>query len=77
MPAQLTKFVSYWIGSQATQNPIYQYRLILPFDEKVVNVATDMDFNIEGEVKFPLSDNAHAKTNFVVFNFNNFFLSLC
>jgi len=59
----------YWVGSQQTGQPIYQYRLILPFDDKVVNVATDMDFNVEGEVKGPLSflgKNINAKSNFVI-----------
>lgn len=59
-------FHSYWLGSQATGQPIYQYRLILPFDDKLVNVATDMDFNIEGELKCPLSTNFSSKANFVV-----------
>jgi hypothetical protein len=57
---------SYWLGSQATGQPIYQYRLILPFDDKVVNVATDMDFNIEAEIKCPISANLSTKTNFTV-----------
>jgi hypothetical protein len=57
---------SYWLGSQATGQPIYQYRLILPFDDKMVNVATDMDFNIEGEVKCPVSSSLAAKAAFVV-----------
>lgn len=56
----------YWIGSSATQQPIYQYRLILPFDEKVANVSCDADFNIEGEVKYPVNNNIHLKTNFNV-----------
>jgi hypothetical protein len=57
---------SYWIGSQNLEKPIYQYRIILPFDEKVVNVATDMDFNVEGEMKAPLASNISAKANFLV-----------
>ena len=61
-------YFSYWIGSQNTGgNPIYQYRLILPLqDDKVVNVATDMDFNIECEVKVPITPNVLAKSNFTV-----------
>lgn len=55
----------YWIGSQSAP-PIYQYRLILPFDDKVVNVATDMDFNVEGEVRCPLLPNVGAKVSFSV-----------
>jgi hypothetical protein len=47
--------------------PIYQYRLILPLEgDKLINVATDMDFNIEGEAKVSLTPNIVAKTNFVV-----------
>ena len=59
---------SYWIGSQALQQPIYQYRLILPFDDgKVINVASDVEMNsVEGEVKVPLASNIMAKSNFVV-----------
>jgi len=63
---------SYWIGSQATGQPIYQYRLILPFDERVVNVATDMDFNIEGEIKSPISKNIVGKSNFMVSTFTSY-----
>ena len=55
----------YWIGSQSAP-PIYQYRLILPFDDKVVNVATDMDFNIEGEMRVPLAQNLNAKGSFTI-----------
>jgi hypothetical protein len=56
----------YWLGSQVTGQPVYQYRVILPFEEKVINVATDMDFNIEGEVKYPISPSISTKTNFAV-----------
>lgn len=56
----------YWLGSQATGQPIYQYRVILPFEERVINVATDMDFNIEGEVKYPFSSRLASKTTFAV-----------
>lgn len=56
----------YWIGSQATGAPIYMYRVILPFDDKMANFATDMDFNIEGEVKTPLTDNIALKAETVV-----------
>ena len=57
----------YWIGSQATQQPIYQYRVILPFDDnKVLNVATDMDFNVEGEAKIGFTEQISAKSNFAV-----------
>ena len=56
----------YWLGSQNTQHPMYQYRLILPFEDKVVNVATDMDFNVEGEITIPVMKDLSLKTNFVV-----------
>lgn len=59
---------SYWVGSQANGgNPLYQYRIILPVDDdKVINVATDLDFNVEGEVKCGITPNILAKTSFVV-----------
>jgi hypothetical protein len=56
---------SYWLGSQGTPT-IYQYRVILPYDEKLVNVATDADFNVEAEIKYPINDSLLAKSNFVV-----------
>lgn len=59
-------FCSYWMGSQQMQQPMYQYRIILPYDDKIVNVATDMDFNIEGEAKGPIAKNTTAKSTFVV-----------
>ena len=37
---------SYWIGSQQTQAPIYQYRLILPFDDKC-KVASEIDGRVQ------------------------------
>lgn len=49
-----------------TGQPIYMYRLIFPFDDKILNVGTDMDFNLEGEFKHPVSENAHVKGEFVV-----------
>lgn len=54
-----------WIGSQKAP-PIYQYRLILPFDDKVINVASDADFNIEGEIKYPIAKGVSAKSNFTI-----------
>mmetsp|Transcript_2848 Transcript_2848/g.4360 ORF Transcript_2848/g.4360 Transcript_2848/m.4360 type:complete len:323 (-) Transcript_2848:115-1083(-) len=55
----------YWLGSQVTGQPIYQYRLILPLeDDKLINVASDMDFNLEGEVKVPIAPNVVAKSIF-------------
>jgi len=53
------------LGSQSAP-PIYQYRIILPSDDRVINVATDMDFNVEGEVKASLTPNITAKSSFVV-----------
>ena len=48
----------YWVGSQAMPQPLYQYRLILPFDDKSVNVATNMDFTMmEGEANLSLTEN--------------------
>lgn len=58
---------SYWMGASQIPVPIYQYRIILPFDDKVINVATDMDFNVEGDLKAPLSKNVLAKSSFLVF----------
>lgn len=58
---------SFWLGSQATGQPIYQYRIILPFDEStVLNCATDADFNIEGDYKMSLSKNITWKVAFAV-----------
>jgi hypothetical protein len=48
------------------QAPIYQYRIILPFDDQVINVATDMDFNLDGEIRSPITDKISAKSSFVV-----------
>lgn len=48
------------------QAPIYQYRIILPFDDQVINVATDMDFNLDGEMRSPITDKISAKSSFVV-----------
>eukprot|EP01040_Poterioochromonas_malhamensis_P009803 gene9803-10647_t len=56
----------YWIGSQVTGRPIYQYRIIFPFDDgKLINLATDVDCSsVDGEVKIPLSPSVQSKTNF-------------
>jgi hypothetical protein len=53
----------YWVGSQQV-GQLYQYRLILPFDDKMINVATDMDMNIEGEVSATLSENVSVSSTF-------------
>lgn len=57
---------SYWMGAANHHSPIYQYRVILPFDDKMVNVATDLDFNVECEVKYPLAHALGAKLSFQV-----------
>ena len=56
---------SYWLGSQMAP-PMYQYRLVLSQDDKLLNVATDCDFNIEGEVRLPVTSNIASKTKFLV-----------
>ena len=58
--------LSYWMGASQIPVPIYQYRIILPFDDKVINVATDMDFNVEGDIKAPITKNVLAKSSFLV-----------
>ena len=54
------------MGASQIPVPIYQYRIILPFDDKVINVATDMDFNVEGDIKAPITKNVLAKSSFLV-----------
>lgn len=58
----------YWMGSQAIPQPIYQYRIILhdSSGSTMLNVGSDMDFNLDGEFKAPLLDNVGLKTNFTV-----------
>ena len=58
----------YWMGSQAVPQPIYQYRIILHDSkgETMLNVGSDVDFNLDGEFKAPLLDNVGLKTNFTV-----------
>lgn len=58
----------YWMGSQAVPQPIYQYRIILhdSTGATMLNVGSDVDFNIDGEFKAPLLDNVGLKTNFTV-----------
>ena len=53
------------MGSQSAP-PIYQYRLVMSQEDKLVNIATDMDMNIEGEVKYPIRQNLGTKTKFQV-----------
>lgn len=56
----------YWVGSQAMNNqPVYKYTCILPFsDDKVLNIGTDMDMNLEGEAKVQLDDSLSLKSGF-------------
>lgn len=56
----------YWLGSQATGQPIYQYRIIFADEEKFVNLSTDADINVEGEVKWPLTKGVLGKLNFTL-----------
>lgn len=55
---------SYWVGSQNVP-PMYQYRLVLPFEDgKVVNISTDVEFsNIDAEFKLPIDASRSAKIN--------------
>lgn len=50
------------------EKPLYQYRIILPFDESggMVNVASDASLNVEGEVRYSVAPNVSSKVNFVV-----------
>jgi hypothetical protein len=63
---QQSHYRSYWLGSQATGQPIYQYRIIFADDDKFLNMSTDADINVEGEVKWPLVQNVLGKLNFTV-----------
>lgn len=58
--------LSFWIGSTAMPEPMYQYRLILPFDEYSSNVSCDPNFNVDGEFKAPINENWRVKANIVV-----------
>lgn len=49
---------------------VYQYRIVLPYDDRVLNVATDADFNVEGEAKLTLSPNLALKSTFAVDRFS-------
>lgn len=50
----------------------YQYRLILPYDEAMVNVSSDLDFNTTAEVSGPVPfiSNTTAKGTFVLSDMN-------
>lgn len=67
-------FLSYWLGSQATGQPIYQYRIIYADDDKFMNISTDADINVEGEIKWPLAPQTLGKLNFTVYFFLLFIL---
>ena len=55
------------LGSSQTQNqPYYNYTLILPLDdkqEKSARIRTDLDFNVDGEFTWPLSDSVGFKSS--------------
>jgi len=54
----------FWLGAQ---QPYYQYRFILPMDDgKTANVATDLDFNVEGEFKCGLTNSVQLKSSFLL-----------
>mmetsp|Transcript_35150 Transcript_35150/g.35792 ORF Transcript_35150/g.35792 Transcript_35150/m.35792 type:complete len:327 (+) Transcript_35150:115-1095(+) len=55
----------YWLGSQAVP-PIYKYYLIFHDEDKMINVNTDMDLNLEGEIKGSIAPNVNAKINFTL-----------
>lgn len=56
----------YWLGSQLTGQQIYQYRLVYQDEEKYANMGTDLDFNMDGEVKKQLSERATIKARVVL-----------
>ena len=58
---------SYWLGSQqmgGTQ--LYQYRLVLAGEEHQLNVASDMDLNLDAELRSQLSGTTSSKASAVV-----------
>mmetsp|Transcript_7928 Transcript_7928/g.7081 ORF Transcript_7928/g.7081 Transcript_7928/m.7081 type:complete len:318 (+) Transcript_7928:43-996(+) len=56
----------YWLGQANPPVPIYQYRVIIPYDDKILNVVTDLDFNVEGELKYTLTKALLLKSNFTI-----------
>jgi hypothetical protein len=71
----------FWFGT-AARPPMYQYRITIPQDEGSLTVATDMDFNIEGELNIgiPTPENSalgnlNFKSEFVVCDLYFFFCS--
>ena len=58
-------FCSFWLGSQAVGQPIYQYSLILVDDQdKMLKVSTDGDFNLETDGKLVLGCEGRLVGNF-------------
>ena len=58
---------SYWLGSQqmgGTQ--LYQYRIFLADEVNQINMGTDMDLNIDGELRSQLSGSTSAKASTTV-----------
>jgi len=47
---------------------LYQYRLILAGDNYQLNVGTDMDFNLEAELRSQLTESVSSKVSAVVRN---------
>lgn len=56
---------TFMLGSSQTQNqPYYNYTLILPLDDKQETSArlrSDLDFNVDAEFNFPLTEGVPAK----------------
>ena len=59
---------TFMLGSSQTQNqPYYNYTLILPLDdkqEKSMRFRSDLDFNIDAEISYPLMDKLLSKVSF-------------
>lgn len=55
----------YWLGSQNVP-ALYKYYLILHEEDKMISVNTDMDLNMDGEIKCPLAPSLNAKFNFML-----------
>ena len=54
------------MGSQAIGSSIYQYRLILHEEDKMLSCASDMDFNSDVELKFSPMKQVGFKTALTV-----------
>ena len=59
---------TFMLGSSQTQNqPYYNYSLMLPLDdkqEKSMRFRSDLDFNIDAELNYPLMDKLLSKVSF-------------